>query len=109
MARKVTWTESAWADLEEAADYIARDSPYYAAGFVHEVREAARVLISQSQIGRVVPELNNAGIRELIVRNYRLIYQIKENTVYIIGFIHGARDLPALWNREGQSRLEDAG
>ena len=24
MARKVTWTESAWIDLEEVADYIAK-------------------------------------------------------------------------------------
>jgi plasmid stabilization system protein ParE len=26
MARKVTWTEVAWSDLEEVADYIAKDS-----------------------------------------------------------------------------------
>ncbi|MEI7670835.1 MAG: hypothetical protein WCK00_01850 [Deltaproteobacteria bacterium] len=30
MARKVTWTESAWTDLEEVADYIAKDSRHYA-------------------------------------------------------------------------------
>ncbi|PIV00070.1 MAG: type II toxin-antitoxin system mRNA interferase toxin, RelE/StbE family, partial [Syntrophobacterales bacterium CG03_land_8_20_14_0_80_58_14] len=28
MARKVTWTESAWIDLEEVAAYIAKDSPH---------------------------------------------------------------------------------
>ena len=109
MARKVIWTESAWNDLEESANYISRDSPYYAAGFVHEVREAARILSAQAQIGRVAPELNSPDIRELIVRNYRLIYQIEEEAVYIIGFIHGARDLTALWKREGQSRLGEAG
>jgi plasmid stabilization system protein ParE len=38
MARKVKWTEAAWSDLEEAADYIARDSPHYAAAFVHGAR-----------------------------------------------------------------------
>jgi hypothetical protein len=30
MAWKVTWTESAWIDLEEIADYIGKDSPHYA-------------------------------------------------------------------------------
>lgn len=107
MARQVGWTQSAWNDLEEAADYIAKDSPYYAAAFVLEARDASRILKSQPQIGRVVPELNNPGIRELLIRSYRLIYQIKEDTVYIIGFIHAARDLPALWKREGESRTED--
>lgn len=38
MARKVIWTEVAWNDLEEAADYIAKDSPHYAAAFVREAR-----------------------------------------------------------------------
>jgi hypothetical protein len=31
MARKVIWTESAWKDLEEVVDYIAKDSSHYAA------------------------------------------------------------------------------
>src|ERR1022692_2522618 len=42
MARRVVWTEAASFDLEEAAGYIARDSRYYAAAFVREVRAAAR-------------------------------------------------------------------
>ena len=29
MAWKVKWTEAAWNDLEEAADYIAQDSAHY--------------------------------------------------------------------------------
>ena len=31
MAREVVWTDPAWEDLEAAAEYIARDSEYYAA------------------------------------------------------------------------------
>lgn len=53
MARKVKWTAAAWNDLEEAADYIARDSPNYAAALVREVREAARSL---SRCGRARPD-----------------------------------------------------
>jgi toxin ParE1/3/4 len=100
MARKVMWTESAWRDLEEVADYIATDSSYYAAAFVREAREAARTLAYLAERGRVVPEFNDPSIRELFVRSYRLIYRVAEQAVYIIGFIHGARDLWALWERE---------
>ena len=102
MARKVMWTESAWKDLEEVADYIAKDSSYYAAAFIRETRDAARTLAYLSERGRVVPEFNDPSIRELFVRSYRLIYQIAEQAVYIIGFIHGARDLTTLWEREGR-------
>jgi len=44
MARKVKWTAATWSDLEEAADYIARDSPNYAAALVREVCESVRSL-----------------------------------------------------------------
>jgi len=40
VAGGVVWSEAAWNDLESAADYIARDSPRYAAAFVREVRDA---------------------------------------------------------------------
>jgi len=100
VAWKVVWTESAWRDLEEVADYIAQDSSHYAAAFVREAREAARTLTCLAERGRAVPEFNDPNIRELFVRSYRLIYQVAEQSVYIIGFIHGARDLWALWDRE---------
>lgn len=109
MARKVEWTEVAWSDLQEGSDYIAKDSRYYAAAFVREVRDAARSLAYLAERGRVVPEFSDPTIRELFVRRYRLIYQVMEQTVYIIGFIHGARDLLALWGREGRPSLGDIG
>ncbi len=102
MARKINWAEVAWGDLESVADYIARDSPYYAAAFVREVLVASRTLVTMAERGRVVPEFDNQSIRELFVRSYRMIYQVTKQTVYIIGFIHGSRDLKALWNREAR-------
>jgi plasmid stabilization system protein ParE len=38
------WTEAALQDLDEAAEFIARDSKSYAAAFVREARQAARSL-----------------------------------------------------------------
>ncbi len=98
MARKVIWTESAWSDVEEVADFISRDSMYYAKAFIKEIREAAGSLETLCERGRVVPEFDDKNIRELFVRNYRLIYQLSGNAVYIVGFIHGARDLWVLWD-----------
>lgn len=100
MAREVRWTESAWGDLEEVGEYITRDSPHYAAAFIREVRDAARSLAYLAERGRTVPEFNDPTIRELFVSSYRLIYQVTEQAVFILGFIHGARDLWAIWDRE---------
>ena len=91
MAREVVWTELAWEDLEAAAEYIARDSDAYAAVFVEEMRAAASSLSEMAERGQIVPETNDASIRELLVRPYRLVYQLSERQVTILAIIHGAR------------------
>ena len=103
MDRRVIWTETAWRDLDDVIGYIARDSVNYAASFAREVRTAARSLSKFSQRGRTVPEFRRPDIREIFVRNYRLIYQISGEKLYVLGLIHGARDLSAIWERENRS------
>jgi toxin ParE1/3/4 len=91
MAREVVWTEPAWEDLEAAAEYIARDSAAYAAVFVEEMKAAATSLSEMAERGQIVPEIGDASIRELLVRPYRLVYQLSEGEVRILAVIHGAR------------------
>ena len=100
MAKKIVWTENAWIDLETVADFIARDSPYYAASFVREIRNRARSLSRMSSRGRVVPEIGDRQIRELFVQSYRLIYKVERSRVAILALVHGARDLEALRARK---------
>lgn len=103
MARDVVWTETAWRDLEHVADYIAQDSPGYASAFVERLRDAASSLAELAHRGRMVPELGEPSVRELLVGNYRLIFEIHSHRIYLLALIHGARDLTALWEREGRS------
>lgn len=91
MAREVVWTDPAWDDLEAAAEYIARDSAYYAAAFVQEVKDAAESLSEMAERGQIVPEFREASIRELLVRPYRLVYRLDAHQVTILAVIHGAR------------------
>ena len=76
MARKIVWAKSAWHDLEDTAEYIAKDSVHYAASIVLQDRDAARSLTRLSERGRIVPEFDDPYILKLIVGNYRLIYQL---------------------------------
>ena len=65
MDREITWTDPAWEDVENAADYIAQDSKFYAAAFVQEIKEAAASLANFAERGQVVPEFGDESIREL--------------------------------------------
>ena len=56
--------------------------------------------------GRIVPELGEPSVRELLLDNYRLLYETHDKSIYILGLIHGARDLAALWEREGRTEPE---
>jgi len=59
MARKVNWAYKATTDLEALAEYIARDSAFYASTFIQEIRDASRSFNEFSERGRIVPELGN--------------------------------------------------
>ena len=104
MVRTIRWTDTATQDIEEAAAFIGRDSRSYAAALVQESRAAARSLRTFAERGRVVPEIDVPEIRELFIGNYRLIYQVTADCVFILAFVHGTRDLTALWQRRGGPR-----
>jgi toxin ParE1/3/4 len=93
MARRIVWSEPAWDDLELAAEYIARDSRSYAAAFVQEVKAAVESLSELADRGQVVPEFRDPTLRELLVRPYRIVYQIQPNELRIVAVIHGSRRL----------------
>ena len=100
MARVVVWTEAAANSLVKAAEYIAQDSPSYAATLVSGADRAAQSLTEFPLRGRFVPEYRDQVTRELLVGSYRLIYRATEESILIVAFIHGTRDLEALL-REG--------
>jgi len=90
---EIEWSQTSENDLNEIIDYIAQDSLEYALSFYEEVREKIENLVQFPKMGRKVPELDDPNIRELILRNYRLIYRIFGEKVQIIRLIHGSRIL----------------
>jgi toxin ParE1/3/4 len=96
VAYSITWTDAALSSVAEAAEYIAKDSPSYAATLITRTDYAANSLVSFPERGRIVPEYRDSTIRELFVDSYRLIYRIFNDTVTVVAFVHGARDLVAL-------------
>lgn len=90
---KILWRERALCDVEAIRDHIGQDNSFYATVFVQKVIEQVERLEEFPMIGRVVPEYSNESIRELLYRDYRIIYEIFDGEIYIITVIHGARRL----------------
>lgn len=90
---EIEWSPLAENDLNEIIDSIAQDSLEYALSFYEQVREKVENLEKFPKIGRKVPEIDNPEIRELILRNFRIIYRIFREKVQIIRVIHGSRFL----------------
>jgi plasmid stabilization system protein ParE len=90
----IIWAPPARQDLRDIHEYISRDSVTYATAMVDGIVVATQRLIDFPRLGRRVPEFGERDlIRELIVRNYRVIYRIDPDSISIAAVIHGARDL----------------
>ena len=77
--------------LDDVVSYIAQDSRPAAERLLIQALEAASSLDVFSERGRVVPELDQPNIRQLLVHRYRLIYEVTPDEVQILAFVHGAR------------------
>ncbi len=98
-AFRVLWTRVAHRDLESLIRYIAQDSSINAKKLLGQLQSKAESLRSVPERIRLVPELLKHGLglwRELIVRPYRMIYRVDEQTVYVLAVLDSRRDLEDL-------------
>ena len=91
MAR-LNWTDLAIDDMINIAEFISKDSVKYSGIQIKRIRERARLLKTQPLLGRIVTEIKDDTIRELILGNYRIIYRIiSENRIDILTVHHSAK------------------
>ena len=89
---EIIWTRSALKDLKEIHQYISRDSKFYADRYITLLVSRVDVLIFFPMTGRVVPEKEDAAIRELIEGNYRIFYKmITKDKITILRIHHAAK------------------
>jgi len=78
--------------LKEISDFISNDSFHYAGLTITKIVNLDIVIAKNPKIGRIVPEMYDKNIREIIKGNYRIIYQIRKNSfVYILTVFHSYR------------------
>jgi toxin ParE1/3/4 len=92
----VTWTENALEDLEAIHLFVARSAPGAADVLTDRMFEATARLASFPAMGRRIPDVTNAEVRELIVGSYRIAYRLTGDEVEILAVHHGARNPASL-------------
>jgi addiction module RelE/StbE family toxin len=81
----IKWTDQAEDRVYDIASYIALDSVVEAVKWVDKIFNYVKRLENFPESGRVVPELaSRQDLRELVFKNYRIIYRIEKTTVYIL-------------------------
>jgi toxin ParE1/3/4 len=93
---KCSFSPLAEIDLEEIADYIARDNPRRALSFVCELRERCVKITSFPEAARLRPELAE-DIRLVPYGRYSICYTVQPGEVRIERIVPGGRNLPDLF------------
>jgi plasmid stabilization system protein ParE len=88
---RLRWTDRALARLRETTSYIAADDPAAAVRWVEGLFDAAARLADFPESGRLAPELEDRGVRELVYGAYRVFYRIDAEVVLILTVRHASQ------------------
>ncbi|MCX6921852.1 MAG: type II toxin-antitoxin system RelE/ParE family toxin [Verrucomicrobia bacterium] len=77
---------------------IAKDSPDHARAFGNLLIDKSLSVGVLPERGRVVPEVNEPSVREIIHGPYRIIYEVFHDptVIYVLRFWHAARGTPQI-------------
>ncbi len=95
--RRLLLSPRAAADLEDIAEYIARDNPERAATFVDELEAKCRAVAAAPDIYPARPDLA-PGLRMAVHGRYLVLFRELpgQTAVRVERVLHGARNLPRL-------------
>ena len=96
MVEKIIWTKKSLADLKVIYDYINTNSHHYAKLTIQQIIAKAELIKNSAFAGRIVPEFNNPSLREFFHKDFRIIYRISTNIIYIVRVYHASRLLRKL-------------
>lgn len=94
---QVKWLRRALQNLDEEADYMAKNSPQAASDFVRHVRASVAMLVAHPDIGRPG---RVAGTRELVINRFPYIvpYRVRRGEIEVLRVFHTARKWPPQMN-----------
>ena len=97
--RKIFRSQSARRDAAEIWHYIATDNIKAADDLLQEIDATLHLLAGMPGIGTPRNEIQR-GLRAYPVKSYLIMYRPVKHGIFVSRIVHGARDLPQLFERE---------
>jgi addiction module RelE/StbE family toxin len=90
----VVWTRRAFQRLLEIDEFIAKDNPKAAQLHTDRLLSETDKLGLFPKMGRRLPEIPGSDLRELVIRNYRVVYRVYHETIQILTVFESHKLLP---------------
>lgn len=85
----IIWSPTARTKTKEILEYVAEDNPDAALTLIDQFEAKVEKLKENPETGRVLPELKNDKIRELVVhKNYGVICELSPDKIEILTIRH---------------------
>lgn len=90
----IDWSNQIFDDIDTIAEYMSQYSRPLAEAFIEKIFEKAELLKSFPEMGRMVPEIGSPKVRELIYKQYRIVYQlVSKDKIRMLTVHHSAQPL----------------
>lgn len=94
---KITWSKQAIEDIHRIQEYYSSFSVKFSVNLIDQIFEKESLIRDHPEIGRIVPEVNNKNIREIIFRNFRIVYAIFDlQRISILAIHESSRPLSSI-------------
>jgi toxin ParE1/3/4 len=91
---KVKITLSAQSDIRTIWDYVSQLNPSNALVFINEIEERIYALSPYPERSPIIPEgemLQNDVYRHLIYKDYRIVYRVQNENIFILRIFNGSK------------------
>ena len=97
---KIIWQDEAVAHLKEIRRYISKDSKIAAKNVARKIKNSVDRLANHSFIGQEEGSLRNLAKedRYLVMGSYKVIYRVKNHTIYILAVFDTRRNPQSIEN-----------
>ena len=98
MVYQVTLSNRSIGDLKGICEYIAAENPEAAQKLGHAILKQIQALSGLPRRGRIYDVSDSVRIYEILIKGYRVFYQISESSkqIQVLHIRHAARSEPTL-------------
>ncbi len=91
---EIIWTNEAKRDLYDFWQH-SKKTDNTIKNYILNLHRYTECLLVSKELGKKLLKFDDIDIRQLIYKEHKILYYIKENQINIIGVIHFRRDLAA--------------